>query len=250
MAKPEGYGGRDIPDFGISDTFQTKGIISDLGELASRLGAPNVFDRSGSVIWFEQFQYGLNSWLSVRTGAGITPAYVAYPYLYKPGAVKLACDNSGAGTSQIQIILPIPYESGMGIEFAYHPVWPVTELEFYGELYTGTNRYVFDVQFKLSIGEINVYTTGPVYQNIYTDALTYHLPSVYNITKVVLDLENKCYSRVMFNKYDISAKGIPLVTNASVTRPRLTLLMRLENTALQAEACYIDNVIFTLDEPT
>lgn len=249
MPKPTGYGGRDYPDFGISDTFQTKGIISDMGELAARLGAPSLFDRTGTVIRYDQFEGGLNNWILESNPNGNDPVLVASPYLYKPYAVKLSTLNTGAGTSTMQVDYPFPYESSLGIEFAYYPVWPITEIEFYCELYTGSKKYTFDVQYKLVAGEINVYTTGPAYENIYTDALTYYLPNTYNINKIVVDLENKVYNRVMFNKYDISAKNIPLLVGNSGLRPRIRVLIRLEATNLQAEVCYIDNLIFTLDEP-
>lgn len=249
MAKPTGYGGRDMPDFGISDTFQTKHIMTDLGELAARLGAPNVFDRTGTMIWCEQFEYGLNNWITTITGNGVEPFVMAYPYLYKPYAVELSGTIGSTGTSEIKVTLPFPYESPLGIEFAYNPDIRATELEVVVQIYTGTNYYSATLRFKLQDGTIDVGIQGGFYQNVYTDVLGYRLNGVYNITKFVLDLENKQYNRIMFNKYDISAKDISFHSGTSTLRPKLTLLFRLESKATYDETLLIDNIILTLDEP-
>lgn len=249
MAKPTGYGGRDAPDFGISDTYLTKHVITDMGELASRLGAPNVFDRTGTLIWAEQFTYGLNNWVLSQTGYGQDPWLIASPYLYKPNAVKLSAQAGGTGQSQILITLPFPYESPMGIEFAYNPNIRATELYFYGNLYTGTHMYSFAVEFWLLTGIIKVMTTGGATEEVYEDTLGYKLTNVYNITKVVLDLENKKYARIMFNKYDIPVTDVVFHSATSDLRPKLTLLLRLASAGTYVETILIDNIIFTLDEP-
>ena len=72
MALPTGQGGRDYPDFGITDTVQAKSIITDMGELAARLGAPNVFDRLGSIVWYDDFQYGLSRWTATKQAMALS----------------------------------------------------------------------------------------------------------------------------------------------------------------------------------
>lgn len=249
MAKPVGYGGRDYPDFGISDTFQTKYVMSDMGELAARLGAPNVFDRTGTLIWFEQFAYGLNNWTLSSASNGIDPFLIAYPYLYKPYAVKLSGTSGSTGSSTMLVTLPFPYESPLGIEFAYMPDIRATELDVVIQLYTGSKYYASSVSFKLQTGIIKVGLQGGFTKEVYSDPLGYRLNNVYNITKIVLDLANQEYNRIMFNKYNIDVKDIGFHVGTSTLRPKLTLLFRLESAATYDESLLIDNIILTLDEP-
>lgn len=249
MAKPIGHGGRDYPDFGISDTVQTKSIITDMGELAARLGAPNVFDRMGNLVWFEQFKYGLGNWTLATTGNGVTPVLVAYPYLYKPHAVKLAGTSGSSGTSTITATLHLPYESALGIEFAFNPDFRATEIEFYGNLYTGTNYYAFGISFRLKAGTIRVYKQGGGYNTVYEDVLGYVKTDNFHVVKLVMDMENGLYKRLMFGTLDIDVKDISFHKGTSSTKPSLTFLIRLESTTDYDESAIIDNIVITLDEP-
>lgn len=249
MAKPVGHGGRDYPDFGVSDTVQSKSIVTDMGELAARLGAPNVFDRMGNLVWFEQFEYGMGLWTLTTTGNGVTPVLVAYPYLYKPHAVKLAGTSGNTGTSSIAIKLHLPYESALGIEFAFNPDFRATEIEFDGYVYTGSQYLSFGVVFKLKAGTIGVGKQGGGYNTVYTDALGYVKTDSFNIVKLVMDMENGVYKRLMFGTLDIDVKDLAFHVGTSTTRPYLTFLIRLESTADYDESAIIDNIVITLDDP-
>lgn len=249
MAKPVGYGGRDYPDFGISDTVLTKSIITDMGELAARLGAPNVFDRMGNIVWSEQFEYGLGSWQLGSTGGGLDPVLVAHPYLYKPYALKFASEAGSTGGSITQINLHLPYESALGIEFAFNPNFRATTLELYINVYTGAKYYAFGAEFQLKNGIIRLYKQGGGYNNVYSNPLGYTRSDNYHVVKLVMDLANGLYKRLMFGNLDIDVTGKTLHVGTSGTRPSMTLLFRLESAADYDEVLFLDNVIITLDEP-
>lgn len=249
MAKPTGYGGRDMPDFGISDTFLTKAIVTDLGEVAARLGAPNLFDRTGTIIWYDQFVGGLNNWQLYSSLGHEKPALVASPYLYQPYAAKLH-DVCAVGDSCTMLAnLPFPYESAMGVEFAYYPLYSECQLSLECKLYTGSALFYFKVRLGLYTGDIHILDSTDTYVLVYNDPLGFTIEDGYNIVKVVVDLSSKMYSRLMFNKYDINIKSVGLSTGASTRRPRLTVALKLEGIGIYANTVYIDNVIVTLDEP-
>lgn len=249
MAKPAGHGGRDYPDFGISDTVQSKSIVTDMGELAARLGAPNIFDRVGNLVWFDQFEYGLARWATTITGNGDTPVLVANPHLYKPYAVKLAGTAGSTGTSTISASLHLPYESALGIEFAFNPNFRATELEMYGDLYTGANYYSFGVNFKIKDGTIGVGKQGGGYTIVYTDALGYVKINTFHVIKLVMDMKNGLYKRLLFGNLNIDVLNKSFHKGTSSTRPALSLGFRLESGADYNEFLILDNVIITLDEP-
>lgn len=249
MAIPNGFGGRDYPDFGVSNTFISKTRINDLGELSARLGSPSVFDRTGTLIWYDQFIGGLNGWQLSSTTHGNDPLLASSPYLYKPYSAKLTTLDTGAGHSTLQAILPFPYDSPLGVEFAVYPTFPITELEVYGLLYTGTYSYTFDIEYRFDLGRIRLMDENWTYQEIYSSSWGIMLMNIYNLNKCVIDLDKKTYNRVMFNKFDIDASSIGLYESVTSEPPGLLILFRLEATNGQAETLFLDNVVVTIDEP-
>lgn len=249
MAKPTGYGGRDYPDFGISDTFHTKYVMSDMGELAARLGSPSMFDRTGTIIWYEQFIAGFNNWQKWSSLGGVQPVLVANPFLYRPYAIKLFCASTVNAECSIQADLPFPYESALGIEFAYWPQIDTPQIRFIGKLYSGTKVYSFGVYFNLADFKISVRDSGGNPLEVYSSVRGYHIEEVYNIVKIVLDLKNKQYGRIMFNKYDLSVSGIAMQTGNSSTRPSLSIIAEVLGIGTYASKVYVDNFIVTLNEP-
>ena len=61
---------RGGPDYGASSARYTIFPVTDLGELAVRLGSPVAYDRQGNVIYTESFENGLAGWDTDTSGAG------------------------------------------------------------------------------------------------------------------------------------------------------------------------------------
>ena len=62
------------PDWGVTAGAVTTYQVTDLGELAVRLGSPISHDRRGDVIWWDDFECTLNKWQTVANGAGSSVA--------------------------------------------------------------------------------------------------------------------------------------------------------------------------------
>jgi hypothetical protein len=191
----------------------------------------------------------LNNWTLDSNAHGNDPVLVATPCEYKPYAVKLSTKATGAGSSEIACTIPYPYAAAMGLEYAFYPVEPITSLVFGCLLTKGGQRYTYSIQLLLNEGYINVLTTGPAYETVYYNPLKYHVADMYNIIKVVIDLKSETYSRLLFNDTNVDVSTIPLVHTGSTVNPKLDISCTLAATNLQAEVCYLDNIIFTLDEP-
>ena len=53
-----------VQDFGASSGQNSTYGLTDLGELAVRLGSPVSFDRRGDVVMMETFEDGLDAWVT------------------------------------------------------------------------------------------------------------------------------------------------------------------------------------------
>ena len=60
----------ETPDYGRLSAQATVFPVTDLGELAARLGSIVSHDRRGDVIWLDGFEDGLDKWQPTTSGSG------------------------------------------------------------------------------------------------------------------------------------------------------------------------------------
>ncbi|GAH83946.1 unnamed protein product, partial [marine sediment metagenome] len=85
---------RGQPDFGMYASASTIGSVSDLAELAVRLGSINIFDRRGKVIDFDDFEDVRKGWEFELLGGATAVRASTAP---KSGSQHWILTTGGAG---------------------------------------------------------------------------------------------------------------------------------------------------------
>jgi hypothetical protein len=249
MARAVGHGGRDTPDYGISSTPQSKALVIDMSEIAVRLGSGNYYDRKGTQLFLELFDYGVKEWLETTGGAGSTIELLSKYTSFGPYAVALTCGAGAGKTASIQRTLPYPYVSTVGFEF--HVKHTVTGDRFiaYLKLYDGS--YEYDIGFKIDSANGDVYYlnsaggwTSLGVEHYFTGAT-----SQFHVIKGRVDIENAQWLEILVDTDDYPMTGIAIDKSAVVGNKRLFLYFDTTDGGEGTATNVLDNIIITVDEP-
>jgi len=250
MAIPTGFGGRDYPDFGVSGLKTSKVVISDMSELAVRMGSINRFDRLGSVLFQDAFEHGLVNWNQNAYPAGAYAVPSGRYFSIVPHSALMATTTALNSYSGLNMSLPIPYVSAMGFEFHVKVMDDIDNFRCSFNLYTGSYRYWVEVRIDTIANEIDFYNEAGGFTVISTDDIYFGLASPFHIIKIVADLVNENYVRLVVDGIDYNLRAYKLNKAVSTTTPRLyCLFINMPLTASVQRVC-LDNVIITMDEPT
>ena len=195
------------PDWGISQPRKTVYPVTDLAELAARLGSINTFDRRGDTVWMDDFEDNINKWNYSGSGTGWAVALSTDQALHGAKSAKLTTGNAVTNSTYIAKHHPLPVSSRLGLEISFTTDTSLSYIQFGLAYSTGTSyreasiRYIpgepGSLQYKDETG-------------IWTEFATTTLPdvqSLFHTIKIVADLSSHKYTRVLLDntEYDLSA---------------------------------------------
>jgi len=189
---------------GTHDWFATaqQGLVyrvADVGELAARMGSPDVHDRRGTVFFITSFDNGLAGWSYGASGVGGSCYFVASPVKTGRGAITL---ETGAGSltyASIARHLPPPPSGVWGFEYAFAPDIEMKETWVEVRNHTAGREHIYDCGYDLELGIVWVLDSSLDKQTVATPGKVYAVNSPFSILKMVFDSSNRYYSRVIFN---------------------------------------------------
>lgn len=243
-------------EFGSRIVFPTDptdvwGNIHTIGnaELAARLSSINTFDRRGDVVWMDDFESNVPKWAETTVGAGNSKEYSTDRAFMGSTSMKLITGAADGRVMGIQKKFALPRTTKIGIEarvfMETEDTW--TTVIIYGRadnyLYYGRVRWSFtDRTFQYQP------KTGPwitLKDNTFNDTGD----EAWIPIKLVIDYDTLKYVRVIFGdtEYDLSSEALPTMPIPGVD----SILIGVDVTAKAAASSiiYVDNVIFTQNEP-
>jgi hypothetical protein len=241
--------GHGFEDLGGRAAKHIVHALFDLGELAVRLGSPNMYDRLGDVLFQDSFEYGLVRWLTAPEGDN---SYVKISGIYaKTGSwsAALQCGTLAGDYAQINCSLPFPYNCKYGFEFSF-ALWQRINV-IWINVAVGDGAY--SSNYRISYYPITdyVYYRNNAGVNVEVDNgfNMYHTYQNWQTIKMVVDLTKNTYDRLRVNDnvYDLS--GIGTYRYAAVSEKMISVSIRIEPQAGFQEPAYIDDVIVTFNEP-
>lgn len=221
----------------------------DTGELAARLSSPVTFDRRGNVVWLDDFEGISVNWGNGGAGSGNSQVIHSDRSWTKTNSMKLVTGASANNTSYIRKHMYFPSSTKIGIEAYFCPTASNQEISLIIYGYDGDDEYTAAVTWDPTAKKLYYMNSGgdPVElgSGFEVDSLyEYWLP-----IKLVIDFDTKKYVRVLSAnaEWDLSAQS--LKTTGSEIHPGLRLWILIKTTVNAAKTCYVDNVIFTQNEP-
>ena len=239
----------ETPDYARLNAETITFPVTDLGELAARIGSIDRYDRRGDVVDLWDFEGGLGGWTAAVQGTGA----LADLSLLRARSGMLSCRllaGAAAGDfARIERAVPIPSSGLPGIEGAFSMAGAPHALELRLRWSPQGSVYEYALRHRHLQQDLQVLDDAGVYQ---TAAVVPALSAAYpgwSGFKMVVDLNALRYERALFNQtaVDLSAYSPLLSTVGSAAFS--VVRVQAEATTTFTGTYYVDDVIFTQGEP-
>lgn len=239
----------ETPDYGRLSAQATVYPVTDLGELAGRLGSPITHDRRGDVLWFDDFEWGLNKWQTEPFGTGAAAALSTDTARNGRASVLLTAGSDGGLAVRLIHHHAPAVESPLGAEFSFSHGTQFDALELLIQAYRGAELVRFGLQYRAQDDALQYRDSDGIYTTYRTGVNLAAYREAFNTLKLVFEPATHRYVRAILNQYtdDLSAYAGQVVL--SPTSPLLQVRIALYGRAGGNDRCYLDDVILTQNEP-
>ena len=237
------------PDFGMTSKASTIHRLTDMGELAARLGSISAFDRRGDFVWYDSFEDGLSKRTATGTGTGNSQEVVSDLSLYGFTSVKLTGGSDGSRLASLDKAIAYPVFSNFGLEFAWNLGTAINTLRVSLMIQNSTGLWKANIRYDDINNKLQYYTEPATYVDLVDP---FNLPSggtLFNIWKVVVDMDTKEYVRFIHNNIEYDLSGIDMDETLAAYSPRLYVQIVLTSRLGENDYIYGDYVIVTQNEP-
>lgn len=222
--------------------------LSDLGELAARLGSPSRIDRRGKVVWYDTFSGGLSAWDVYAYGGGARGIIVTAPSVSPGGALMLDAGTVMGGNTQALTHLVPPLTRCFGVEWYWtHP--GTRGLVMLIVSWTRANTsYMAGVRYDCETGRLYFMPiASPMV--LVKDFGPYILyPNTYHNYKLVLDTASASGVRIMVDGEEFDISPYTIYSSPVAGQDGLDLTFVVDNLTDAGTIAYIDDIIYTWGE--
>jgi hypothetical protein len=236
------------PDFYNSQAKGNTYTLSDMAELAARLGAAHNFDRLGDLIYGNTFSNGINGLNIIGGGTGNHVEVDGQAGIFGPLCAHLISDVGEGNYSGLRAVLPFTGSARLGAEASFSFVVDN------GTFYIYIRRYRDNVEKQGSIRLTRQTKTLEYRDNTGWHTLDTY-PAVfggyfdYNRLKVVVDFDKVEYVRIRYNDRTYNMQGIPLYTTSASSDSMIFGEVRAENCYHATLGIRVGHIILTQNEP-
>jgi hypothetical protein len=238
------------PDWGVTAGGATVYQLTDMAELAVRLGSIVTFDRRGDVVFLDSFEDGFAHWLTDKAGAGSLVALSRATARHNGLSARLVGGTGAAAWAQIIFQGPRPVLAGLGVEYSFNPISTIGILTLLLYLYDGTNRTLYEVHWDDATNSLRYRDANWVLQTFATNVDLLADVALFHTWKLVVNAEDQEYARLILNGSTYDLSGIPARVTADSRFPSLSAVVTVNGRAGGTSTVYIDDVILTQNEHT
>jgi len=239
------HGQRDWGNIGAEATVAG---VSDLGELAARMGSPVTFNREGNVLLLDTFEEGTGRW----DLTGIAPyeiEIVAEWARYGGYSLKFDVAADAGKYGLIDTYLPYPVKSKYGLELSLRLNAYINIVYIWMIFYDGTQYQEYEVYAWPNSERIQLDDRDAGFVTFAEPWVVRTSGKNWHTAKLVVDIVNQRYERFIFNdvEYDLTAYR-PVAVDSDVAS-HVFLRLQFYGSNSGAGVVYLDDVIFTQNEP-
>ena len=237
------------PDFGAQASKETVYGQADIGELAARLGSIVTFDRRGDVVWLDDFESGIEKWNLTLQGLGATIDWSTIAARSGAFSAKLTAGSTLTHLAHIARGFSPPVPSRIGVEFHTSQGSTYEEIICTLYLYDGVNHIETGIKHNYAAQQLSYRDDAFAWVPFANGIQLFQMAEMLHSFKMVFDLVTKRYVRVIFNNLEYDLSAIPLYSVLSAFSPRCVLILQNTGRLANNDYIYIDDVIFTQNEP-
>ncbi len=239
----------ETPDYARFNAQATVFPVTDLGELAARLGSPITFDRRGDVVWWDDFEWTLNKWVVEAVGTGAAGAVSSAKARNGRMSCLLTGGSDGAHSAAIRHQEPFPVVGSFGLECSFGLGGDISAFRIQMTLYDGSQSHDAYVQWS-DIANTLSYLDAAGGVTIFASGVDLLLGDpVFHTAKLVYNLTTARYVRFLLDSSEYDLSGIAGLDAAAATLPYLQIRLTLLSRNGSNDTCYVDDVILTQNEP-
>ena len=235
----------------LTDPEDVFGNPSYMGaaELAARLGSVDIFDRRGEVVFLDNFDSPTLKW---ETGGTVTNLEVVRSIesaLHGDYSVKLTTGDETLDTARIKKYHYLPVLKRIGMEYSFALGSGLAAVISSFGFYTKTTYYTPNVWYDVTYDKLSLEDAIEGTVDIATGIVLRENDQTYHTWKVVVDLDTEKYVRILLNdeEHDVSDYSLPKTTGSYT--PHMFLYIYAINKTAGNHYIYVDNAIFTQNEP-
>lgn len=240
---------RDLPDYGALSAQDTVYEVTDLGELAARLGSIVTFDRRGDVIWLDDFKEGLAAWTPSTSGEDAAVELSTARRRSGLFSCLLTAGKDRDCEAEISHAHPFPVLGNFGFEIAFSLGVIIETLDFRIELDDGSNRVRYEIRWDAAAGTLSYYDSSGDYQVIRSGVNLISQASLFHVLKLVVDGVNHEYLRVLLNDTTDLLTNVVARTMASIAANTITISVLNTGRGGVVNYAYVIDTILTQNEP-
>lgn len=240
---------RGHEDYGEGGQIAIIHPVTDLGEAVARLGSPDVFQRSGNVVFITGFENGLADMVQDPQGTGSAIDLMG-DRAYSGGAsVRLIGGSDGGRRAILTKRFHTVETNQMGIEVTFSLDADCEYVAISGIVRDGVNKSVYQVFANMTDGEFQYYdSTGTKIAIAAFDWGNDDLDHWHTI-KLIFDMVNQKYVRAYYNEEVYELTDITPYQSATADVPRLDFTAWTFSENGKNGVAYVDNFIITINEP-
>lgn len=237
------------PDYSNVKSEQAIYTLLDLGELAARLGSIDVFDRSGNLVWMDDFEAATLNWQSGNNGTGSAVALSTASRLRGNQSCLLTTGSDGTWSAQIYRYLSIPNLSHYSLELAFAADSDITTLTWYIDHVVGLAEHQYKVVYNRITKTLSYLNSGGGLTVFATNVNLLTATWIFHVGKLTVDLTTGKYKQFRLNQTTWDLTGIAAQSGASIFPDYFEVFFGAVGKALANALCYVDNALLKQNEP-
>lgn len=237
------------PDWGASKPTATIYQLSDLGELAARLGSINTFDRRGDVVWMDSFEDTIHKYQLSLAGVGADIQLNGDHCRSGGSSCRLTTGNATGNFSYMYRAFGsavVATKIGVELSFTLHP-----QITFYLyiEVYRRPTMYRVSMRYDPVANILAYQSFGGLYVDLLT-GLDLQASATWHTMKIVGDFSvDGFYERVLLNNLRPDIQGIPSNQQPTDIEDQLRVVIYVSTQNDANNKLWIDDLIITQNEP-
>ena len=239
----------ETPDYARWNAQSTVYPVTDLGEMAARLGSIVTYDRRGDVLFLDDFEAGLARWQAETSGAGATVDLSLATARSGLFSARLVGGKDTSRYARIYHEAPYSVMSSLGFEMALASASNGGEGEWELDVYTGAAWRDAVVRWDWNAGTLKYQDSSGVFQQFATNVGRLADLGLFVPGKLVIRAELNEYHRFLLFDQEYDLSGIAIRAAASSSQPYLRARAGVYSRAAQNDTIHVDDVILTQNEP-
>jgi len=239
---------RGHEDWGWSDRAQLLAPLSDLGELAARLGTIANYDRLGNVLFMDAFDDGLTAWEITVGGADSSVQPVTNIAYHGTASACLVGGSTLVGFAQITKSISSYLLTSVGVQYMFNVPTPNDSIQINIGYYLSDNTYLYQIRLYETDNTIKYLDSDGNYQVLTQHNIEAGHDYIWHTIKLVCDLEKRMYMKLVLDANVYQMSGIGCYPVGVVGIPHVRSSIAVFSRSGHNDRIFVDNVVFTINE--